>query len=205
MRGRPRAHVRNGWMYAMVNLTREKKRLLGMSRDAQRAYDRLLSAGSSIIVCDDERHTRFEIRWRKEYFAHLCGWEYYRDAAKTIPAPRGLFYDCLKKGMDLSKYVAPTDRYNPSAGEKAEGRTVLEWTRRKNGVIRDALEFRDATKVVVSAKGSVLVFFGGSRWALGLGRSGAEWYYPKTLVAESVESDSVRRKNGVEWNISHIE
>lgn len=95
-------------MYAMVNLTREKKRLLGMSRDAQRAYDRLLSAGSSIIVCDDERHTRFEIRWRKEYFAHLCGWEYYRDAAKTIPAPRGLFYDRLKKGMDLSKYVAPT-------------------------------------------------------------------------------------------------
>lgn len=189
----------------MVNLTREKKRLLGMSRDAQRAYDRLLSAGSSIIVCDDIHHTRFEIRWSKKHFAHLCGWEYYRDAAKTTPAPRGLFYDRLKRGADLSKYVAPTDRYTPSADEKKQGTTILEWTRRKNDILRDALEFRGATKVVVSAKGSVLVFFGGSRWALGLGQSDVEWYYPKTLVAESVESKSVRRKNGLEWNISHIE
>ncbi len=196
---------------AVVNLTKEKRRLLRESRAAQAAYDRLLSAGSSTIVCADEYHTRFKIHWDKKYFAHLCGWDYYSDAAKTIPAPRRLFYDRLKKGVDLSKYVAPTDEYIPSAEEKAKGVTVLELTRRKNEVALMAFELRDATKVVVSAKGSVLVFFGGSRWAMGLNREpDAEWYYPKTLVAESVEDGSVRRKNGrtpstMEWTISHIE
>ncbi|MDD6461055.1 MAG: hypothetical protein PUF51_01030 [Bifidobacteriaceae bacterium] len=186
----------------MANLTKEKERLLKIARSAQTQYDALLDAGSSTIICADTLHSSYSVQWEKRYFAHLCGWRYFRDKAKTLPGGASEFYDRLHKGFPLQSYVKPATPFSASDGRYDE----LEWTRRKGHVLQEALSLRSATEVVVSAKGSVIVFFGNCRWAMGLGSdNGYLTYYPKTLLAIPVEDRAVKRKNSVSRPIQEIQ
>lgn len=192
----------------MSSTTEEKERLLRLSRRYQSLCQKLVDRGSSTIVCADANHTRFTVLWRKEQYAHLCGWEYYKDKAKRIPGPRKQFYDLLRKGVRLENRVKPTDPY-AHIDEPGRKPDTLKWTREKHRVLPMALALTSATKVVVSAKGYAAIFFGNNEWALGLLPTDGDAYVPRTLFALSVENPTIRRKAKqgeiAEWDIQHIE
>ena len=175
-----------------MNQTKEKSRLLALDRQYQPLYDELVRKGTSTIVTEDGQYI---IRWEERNYAHLCGWDFFRDKKKTIPVNRNDFYKKLKRGFPLESYVKPSSasRFYDNGVQD-----VLKRVKDKAGVLPEALRLESATTVVQSAKSAVLIFFGNTRWALGLGwDEESNRYYPKSLLALDVHDKKVKRAGSI--------
>lgn len=167
-----------------VNVTEEKRRMLGKARKAARLYSKI--AGTTTRITCDNGMT-LDVRWDASNFAHLCGLDYYADDNRTRRLPaRRLYVDLLSGRKISARRVVPT-------GDP-------RWLSRKADVIAEAFELDNSSIVVESGNSRIRVYLGNAIWCIGLGRRNEnEPYYPQSLR----KGNAVReRLPGTE--ISHV-
>lgn len=149
-----------------VNVTEEKRRMLGEARKAAELYKRLAGTVTR-VTCDDGTH--LDIRWNASNFAHLCGLDYYADDKRTRRLPaRRLYVDLLSNAKIPAKRVAPTG----DAG----------WLSKKADVIAQAFDLTQARIIVESGNSRIRIYLGNETWCIGLGRTNeTDAYYPQSL------------------------
>lgn len=149
-----------------MDVTGEKRRMLGEARKAATLYANLVGT-VTVIVCDDGSMIR--VRWDASNFAHLCGLDYYADdnRRRRLPARR-LYVDLLSCARISPKRVHPT------------GDT--RWLARKADVIAEAFDLDSAEIVVESGNSRICLYLGNTTWCIGLGRrNDSDDYYPQSL------------------------
>lgn len=191
-----------------------KNRLLGQLADeAAPAYRNLYSRG--ILLLSGEDCDEFGILFPKRCFAHLCGFELFRDASHRIPDRQELFLNGLLKG-DLPRSRVD---YSGSHTRRPQSFEVRRrHARQKTGIARmvfDRLasdQLDDGTMYAVdSAKSSVKIFIGEQEWSIGLGlqlNSKSEktgLYIPVSMVKSNVLSKENAKAGGRISVITHAE
>lgn len=179
-------------MESLSDQTRSIDQMLPDFRRAASIYSMLVKHGHTYLDC--ENGVRYEILWECNRFRHLTGLEFYRkdkSGGKSYQEPARRFFDDMLKG----KFKEVDIRYR-------EGRKLAS---DKSRVICDALMFRNATHVVQSTNSAIIVYFGGTEWALGLvhDESGLR-YRPASLRQQSVFDKDVLKPNTRPLRILHI-
>lgn len=181
----------------MADYSAEKKEWIGtIAGEARDAYGILMRSG--VLVVSSQGFPDVEVVFPKAKFAHLCGFDYYRDPRKTRLAPAESFYDDIASDRfdsSLADYTHRHSRHNVTFRKRRDN------TARKVAIAADVFaNLNAASHVVRSAKGTIAIFMGGSLWSLGLNRQtmrNGEYtgrYIPASLVDDDILSDRIHRR-----------
>lgn len=185
----------------MPDYSREKAAWLAyLAGEPREAYRRLNANGTLTyeFVSDSGGRGSLSLRFPLAAFAHLCGFEYYKDEHKGRRAPQErFFHDLPSSGFNPAR-VDYTHRVGHPPVPFAKRR---ENTRRKIAVAAIAFgRMEQASHVVESAKSTLAIFVGESDWALGVRKATngrgeeLEYYVPVSLLDIGVLAPSVCRK-----------
>lgn len=183
-----------------------------LAADAAPAYRRLYSRGILLLSGEDCRE--FGILFPKKCFAHLCGFELFKDASHQNQDRQAPFLDGLLKG-DLARSKVD---YSGSHARRPQSPEVRRrHAKQKTGIAGMVFnrlasdDLDDGTVFAVdSAKSSVIIFIGERAWAIGLGlqrnakseKTGL--YIPVSMVTSNVLSKENAKAGGRISVITHV-